>query len=56
VGFATGFIGLIVTMPWIGHATWHAYRETIDASAWPANTPAALRNEDPAVHVRRDGI
>lgn len=38
VGFATGFLGLIVTMPWIGHATWHAYRETIDASAWPANT------------------
>jgi uncharacterized membrane protein len=37
VGFATCFIGLVVTMPWIGHATWHAYRETVDASAWPAN-------------------
>jgi uncharacterized membrane protein len=35
IGFATLFIGLIVTMPLIGHATWHAYRETIDASAWP---------------------
>jgi len=21
----------------IGHATWHAYRATIDASAWPRN-------------------
>ena len=28
-GFATGFLGLIVTMPIAGHATWHAYREMI---------------------------
>lgn len=34
-GFATLFFGLALTMPLIGHATWHAYRETIDASAWP---------------------
>lgn len=37
IGFATAFIGLVVTMPVIGHATWHAYRDTIDASAWPPN-------------------
>lgn len=37
IGFATAFIGLVVTMPVIGHATWHAYKDTIDASAWPAN-------------------
>jgi uncharacterized membrane protein len=36
LGFATALLGLAVTMPLIGHATWHAYRETIDASAWPA--------------------
>lgn len=35
VGFATLFLGLIVLMPLIGHATWHAYRRSIDASAWP---------------------
>ena len=35
IGFATALVGLVVTMPLIGHATWHAYRETIDASAWP---------------------
>jgi uncharacterized membrane protein len=35
VGFATLLFGLALTMPLIGHATWHAYRETIDASAWP---------------------
>ena len=39
IGFATAFIGLAVTMPLIGHATWHAYRETIDASAWPSTAP-----------------
>lgn len=36
VGFATALLGLIVTMPLVGHAAWHAYRETIDASDWPA--------------------
>lgn len=35
IGFATAFIGLLFLMPLIGHATWHAYQETIDASAWP---------------------
>jgi uncharacterized membrane protein len=29
--------GLGLTLPMIGHATWHAYRETIDARAWPPN-------------------
>jgi uncharacterized membrane protein len=37
IGFATAFIGLAVTMPLVGHATWHAYREAVDASAWPRN-------------------
>jgi uncharacterized membrane protein len=36
IGFATAMIGLAVTIPLLGHATWHAYRETVDASAWPA--------------------
>lgn len=35
VGIATAFIGLLFLMPLIGHATWHAYQDTIDASAWP---------------------
>lgn len=37
VGFLTFFVGFIVLLPLIGHATWHAYRETIDASDWPEN-------------------
>jgi uncharacterized membrane protein len=36
IGFATLLVGLAVTMPLIGHATYHAYRETIDAELWPA--------------------
>jgi uncharacterized membrane protein len=36
-GMITGFIGFAITLPLIGHATWHAYEETIDASAWPPN-------------------
>ena len=30
MGFATLFFGLIVTMPLVGHATWHAYRDLVD--------------------------
>jgi uncharacterized membrane protein len=34
-GFAWLMIALGVTLPLIGHATWHGYRATIDPSAWP---------------------
>jgi len=36
IGFATLFLGFIVLMPLLGHATWHAYRQAIDAGMWPA--------------------
>ena len=39
LGFATGLLGLALGMPLIGHATWHAYQETIQADAWPLNEP-----------------
>lgn len=29
IGFATLFIGLVVTAPIVGHATWHAYRDLV---------------------------
>jgi uncharacterized membrane protein len=29
LGFATLFFGLIVLMPLLGHASWHAYRDLI---------------------------
>jgi uncharacterized membrane protein len=35
IGFLTAFVGLTVLMPLLGHATYHSYRDTIDASDWP---------------------
>lgn len=35
IGMLTALLGLIVVIPWLGYATWHAYREAIDVSEWP---------------------
>ena len=29
IGLVTFYIGLIVAMPLVGHATWHAYRDLV---------------------------
>jgi uncharacterized membrane protein len=39
IGFASAFVGLAVLFPLLGHATWHAYRDVIDPSAWPPHEP-----------------
>jgi uncharacterized membrane protein len=31
LGLATAYLGLVVTMPLVGYATWHAYRQTVSA-------------------------
>jgi uncharacterized membrane protein len=31
----TALLGILVLIPVIGYATWHAYRATIDPSLWP---------------------
>jgi uncharacterized membrane protein len=31
IGYLTAFLGLIVIFPWLGHATWHAYRELVES-------------------------
>jgi uncharacterized membrane protein len=46
LGFATALLGFLLLMPIIGHASWHAYNETIDASAWPKNNPADKEKQD----------
>lgn len=33
VGFATALVGLVVIFPWLGHATWHAYRDMVEPEA-----------------------
>lgn len=35
VGLLTAYLAFIVLLPLLGHATWHAYKDTIDASQWP---------------------
>lgn len=35
VGFATALLGLVVLLPLLGHASWHAYVELVDADALP---------------------
>jgi uncharacterized membrane protein len=42
IGFATAFIGLILLFPLLGHATFHSYRDVIDASAWPRQEPMGM--------------
>ena len=43
IGFMTAFLGLAVLMPVIGYATWHGYRATIQAEAWPEHRALAPR-------------
>jgi uncharacterized membrane protein len=38
ISFATALLGLAVLMPVLGYATWHGYRDTIQAQDWPENT------------------
>jgi uncharacterized membrane protein len=35
LSMATFMLGFAITIPVIGHATWHAYRDVVDASALP---------------------
>ena len=39
LGLGTLMLGLIVMMPLLGHASWHAYRDLVDASALPERLP-----------------
>jgi uncharacterized membrane protein len=39
LGMATLLAGLIVTLPWLGHASWHAYRALVDADKLPERLP-----------------
>jgi uncharacterized membrane protein len=35
LGLSLALLGLIVVVPVLGHASWHAYRDLVDASALP---------------------
>jgi uncharacterized membrane protein len=43
----TAYIGMLVLMPLLGYASWHGYRQTIDASMWKQHPKLdASRNSD----------
>lgn len=35
LSFATAMVGFVITVPVLGHATWHAYRDLVDTSSVP---------------------
>jgi len=37
LGMATGLLGLVLILPWLGHASWHAYRDLVDTSGLTRN-------------------
>ncbi|MDD2843843.1 MAG: DUF2189 domain-containing protein [Rhodoferax sp.] len=39
LGFATALVGLVLLVPLLGHASWHAYRDLLDVSALPEQEP-----------------
>jgi uncharacterized membrane protein len=39
---ATAMLGFIIAIPVIGHATWHAYRDLVDASGLPLRDRRSL--------------
>ncbi|SDM47984.1 Uncharacterized membrane protein [Oryzisolibacter propanilivorax] len=41
LGLAPWMLGLVLVMPVLGHASWHAYRELLDADALAPREPAA---------------
>jgi len=40
LGLGSLFLGLIAVIPMLGHASWHAYRDLVDASNLPPREPA----------------
>jgi uncharacterized membrane protein len=40
LGLGSLFLGLIAVIPMLGHASWHAYRDLVDVTGWPAREPA----------------
>jgi uncharacterized membrane protein len=39
LGMATGLLGLIIIMPWLGHASWYAFRALVDTSTLAERLP-----------------
>ena len=50
LGLCSLLLGLIVAMPLLGHASWHAYRDLVDASGLPLREPRFTATGRRATH------
>lgn len=46
LGILTALLGLVVVIPWLAYASWHAYRDTLDMSDWLVLPLPPERGED----------
>lgn len=49
IGILSGFLGFLVIMPVLGYATWHGYRDTLDAGYWPDRIMEFSKKEEEQV-------
>lgn len=49
LGLGSLLLGLILVIPMLGHASWHAYRALVDASALPAREPLSAPLNAPSM-------
>ena len=47
LGLGSLLVGLIAVIPMLGHASWHAYRDLVDASSLPLREPAPAPVQPP---------
>ena len=47
IGLLSGMLGLIVVMPVLGHASWHAYCELVDRATLPSRDAATTQPAPP---------
>jgi len=43
LGLLSALLGLILVVPMLGHASWHAYRDLVDSTGLPERAPAGTR-------------
>ncbi|MEY3124980.1 MAG: hypothetical protein RLZZ573_1500 [Pseudomonadota bacterium] len=50
LGLGSLLLGLIPVIPMLGHASWHAYRDLVDASAFPPREPLGQAPQHTRAH------
>jgi uncharacterized membrane protein len=50
LGLGSLLLGLIAVIPMLGHASWHAYRDLVDASGLPLREPLSATSNGHGTH------